>query len=762
MSLDIGKLVGYIELDDSQADDMVSKFPDKLKGMGAKGMLAAAAVGVAVAGALAKGIGDAIDIEDANNKMAAQLGLSAPEAAKAGKIAGKLWSQGYGDSMADVDDALAQVIQQTGGFGKVSDKVLSQITGQALNISSIFGQDLPAVLGAAGNMVKNGLAPDFSSALDIITVGFQKSGQQGEDLLDTFTEYSTIFNKMGVDGQTAMGLISQGLQAGGRNSDAMADSLKELSLRAADGTAEAAQGFENLGVSAGDFQAAMAAGGPQAAKMLDLVTDKLRGIKDPVAQNVAGLALYGTKWEDNAKAILAFDPSSAVKGLGNLDGAAKKAGDTASQGVEKQWRSLQNAFGSIASDIGGTLLPVLGGLLSWMNQNPAVIGIIATALGVLAAAFVGVTVATWAMNTALLANPITWIILGIVALIAAIILLIANWDAVVAFIVDVWSGFISWFTGVMDGFFGWWNGVWAGFVGFIVDVWNGFIGFIVDVWSGFIGWIMDGLNAYNAFWIGIWTAVASFIVSVWNGFIGFVKDAFNNFLLGLRIIGDAIAAWWNGLWAAVSAFVTAQWNGWIGIVRGLFSGIASFFSSVGGGIASFFSGLWSGIASFAKDTWNNLINWLHGVPGWIKGVFDGAVSWLSGIGKNIIDGLWNGLKGAWDGVINWFKDAAGNITSTFKNILGIHSPSKVFEGFGINIGQGLVNGLDDLQPKIDSQIESMVKLPSAPKEVVLVGSTPGANVATTNKSFTYVAAPGSSLSTEEELFDALSRPRADF
>ena len=38
--------------------------------------------------------------------------------------------------------------------------------------------------------------------------------------------------------------------------------------------------------------------------------------------------------------------------------------------------------------------------------------------------------ATWAFNAALLANPLTWIVLGIVALIAALVLLVKHWDTV--------------------------------------------------------------------------------------------------------------------------------------------------------------------------------------------------------------------------------------------------------------------------------------------------------------------------------------------
>lgn len=55
----------------------------------------------------------------------------------------------------------------------------------------------------------------------------------------------------------------------------------------------------------------------------------------------------------------------------------------------------------------------------------------------------------WSFTAALLANPITWIVVGIIALIAALILLWQNWDSVVAFIKGVFSGFVN---GIINGF----------------------------------------------------------------------------------------------------------------------------------------------------------------------------------------------------------------------------------------------------------------------------------------------------------------------
>lgn len=63
------------------------------------------------------------------------------------------------------------------------------------------------------------------------------------------------------------------------------------------------------------------------------------------------------------------------------------------------------------------------------------------------------------------------------------------------------------------------------------------------------------------------------------------------------------------------------------------------------------------------------------------------------MGKNMVIGLWNGISDKF----NWIKDKiagwVGNVLSYFKGLLGIHSPSTVFYGFGMNTAQGFANGI---------------------------------------------------------------------
>lgn len=65
------------------------------------------------------------------------------------------------------------------------------------------------------------------------------------------------------------------------------------------------------------------------------------------------------------------------------------------------------------------------------------------------------------------------------------------------------------------------------------------------------------------------------------------------------------------------------------------------------------------------------------------------------IGKDIIDGLVKGIKGKIEDVKNAVKDIAGSITGKIKDILNIHSPSRVMAELGMFTSQGLAEGMLD-------------------------------------------------------------------
>lgn len=76
------------------------------------------------------------------------------------------------------------------------------------------------------------------------------------------------------------------------------------------------------------------------------------------------------------------------------------------------------------------------------------------------------------------------------------------------------------------------------------------------------------------------------------------------------------------------------------------------------------------------------------------------------LGRNIVDGVLNGLKNAWNNLKSWFTNSFNNLVGGVKDLLGIHSPSRVFAGIGENMALGLGEGWEDEFGSIKKGIEN--------------------------------------------------------
>lgn len=289
----------------------------------------ALAAGAAVGALLVQGFGDALAKGQIVTKLEAGLGVAEGEAARLGKLAGKVYADNFGDSAAEVGDAVATVRRSFTGLGDISDKELERVTKAALTTAKVFDEDVNGAVRAASQLIRTGLAKDSTQAFDIITKGLQGPANGAQDLLDTFTEYSTQFRELGLEGEEALGLIQQGVLGGARDADVAADALKEFAIRAQDGSDTTIAGFEALDLSWQAVQDAIAGGGPKAAEALDTVLDRLRGVEDPAERAQIAVQLFGTQSEDMADALNSMDLSSAVSELGKVEGSAQAAQDAA-------------------------------------------------------------------------------------------------------------------------------------------------------------------------------------------------------------------------------------------------------------------------------------------------------------------------------------------------------------------------------------------------------------------------------------------------
>jgi TP901 family phage tail tape measure protein len=123
---------------------------------------------------------------------------------------------------------------------------------------------------------------------------------------------------------------------------------------------------------------------------------------------------------------------------------------------------------------------------------------------------------------------------------------------------------------------------------------------------------------------------------------------------------------------------------------------------------------WDNLKKAAQNLWKHISDvckkiskfFKESINGW-KLIWEGFSNFMGKIGTWICDGLFGGLKRGWDKIKDFTGKMAEGIKNTFKNILGIHSPSKVFSEYGGYIGEGLVEGIDKQEGNINTKFSGL-------------------------------------------------------
>jgi len=217
------------------------------------------------------------------------------------------------------------------------------------------------------------------------------------------------------------------------------------------------EGLARLGLTFEDVQAALRVGG---------IAGLMRTLGEAGLELGTAAAIFDRETAEAAVALASRsgDLTLLEQRLYDVDGAAHSMQLRMEEGLPGATATFGSALQELMLSLGdagvtGSMLRLLGygtTLLRWLAELPgpirtfagwlvtATVALIATGLaaravsfalaplglkmGILAAKTALVTAATWLFNTALFASPITWIILGIVALTAGLVVLALNFD----------------------------------------------------------------------------------------------------------------------------------------------------------------------------------------------------------------------------------------------------------------------------------------------------------------------------------------------
>lgn len=429
--------------------------------------------------------------------------------------------------------------------------------------------------------------------------------------------------------------------------------LQEAMLKNGAYTGNFRDAMEKGEISAEEFnQAIMDLGMTDAAKEAATSTSTIEGAMGNLEASIVGV---GTTILDQFKGPLTSGISMLAQGISGLSGVFTGMVQTIGPILSQIGTVFQTAFAPIGEMITTQLLPALQPLMSALqNLGNAIMPIIMAAIQTIAPVLATV-VSNIVQTMSVIATAVTPVITNIAALIQAVLPVIQ-------------SVFQSWGSAI--------QGVINAVFPFIQTV-------VTSVMNVINAIITTVLAAINGDWSGVWEGIQNIVSSVWNGIKSIVSGAIN----------------------AVS-----------GVISSVLNGISGIFSSVWNGIRGAVSSAWSGITSAVSSGVSSMMSFITSIPSRIMGVFSGAGSWLLSAGRNIIQGLINGITNAIGGAISAVKNAVSGIIDGAKSMLGIHSPSKVFDReIGRMIPAGLGRGVSENERAATRPVEDMVDslLPSS-------------------------------------------------
>lgn len=528
----------------------------------------------------------AADSQDALKQFAASTGIenTTKSLEKYKGIMNDIYKDNFGESIGDVAEGMAKVQQN---MSYLDDSALKRVTEYAFTLSDTFGVDIAESTRAADTLIKN-YGVSAREAFNLMSQGAQQGLDFSGELFDNIDEYSVQFKKLGLDADDMFSVFANGAANGAFNLDKVGDAVKEFSIRAIDGSDTTAAGFQALGMDVESTAAKFAAGGEGAKQAFDEVINGLAKMEDPIAQNAAGVNLFGTMWEDLGPQVvtsLTTTNDAIDKSRESMEGLVNTKYDTLTSALGGLWRTVQV---DVLQPIGDMLIPYVTQAIDkvkvftdWWNslgegtQKAAVkFALIAVAVGPVLLVFgklnkgisgainsfggIAKTVKEAGGILSLFTSPAGIVITVIAALATGAVLVYKNWDKITAVFNRVKDGVGDFASAAAEKIEGIKNGF-LDFTSFIGDIFSAGVSSGLEIVGGYFSTWFEGIGEITD---GIQTLFSGVIDFVTGVFTGNWEKAWN----GLKdIVG--------GAFGALEGLVKTPINAVIGIVNAAIKGI---------------------------------------------------------------------------------------------------------------------------------------------------------------------------------------------
>ena len=450
--------------------------------------------------------------------------------------------------MAIVGEAVIKL--DTAGEEKIEGKVngaLSKIGAGATKAGAVMSVGLTAPILLATRSMFN-MASDYEESLNKVKVAFGETSDQVINFSEGTLESYGIAKGTALEMASLFGDMGTSMQIPQAEASNMSQSLVGLAGDLAS--------FKNVGLDqASNALKGIFTGEGESLKSLGVVmTDATlsayalaQGIKKPMnemtqAEKVQLRYNYVMASTKNAQGDFARTSDGSANSARIMTESIKELQVAFGQKLLpvitpliQKTTSLIQGFTNLDGDTQGLILKI-GGIVAVIGPALLIFGKFATAINAIQKATKRLHIAQtalsiaqkigtgiqMALNSSLWANPITWIVIAIIAFIAILVLLWVKSEAFRGFIIGLWETIK---TGLMQA----WETIKAVF-GFIFGFIVAYVQFIIGIYATIIGAVVNFAKAVWGAITGAFDKVKNFIM----GFIGFVKGIGGNIVEGLK------------------------------------------------------------------------------------------------------------------------------------------------------------------------------------------------------------------------------------
>ena len=754
MSVNVGKAVGYLDLDTSgftkgfksalqelQAfKNSASSMGDKVTALGSAmtkaGSTMTKSVTLPLVGLGTAAVATTTKFESAMSKVSAISGATGDDLAA---LTDKAKEMGAKTKFSASESA--EAFQYMAMAGWKTEDMLDGIDG-IMNLAAADGLDLATTSDIVTDaLTAFGLsASDSAHFADVLAKASSSANTNVSMLGESFKYVAPVAGSLGYsaeDTAIALGLMANAGIKGSQSGTALRGALTRL-IKPTD---DAAALMEEYGLSLTNSDGSMKSLG----EVMSMLRSNLGDLTEAEQAQIAA-TLFGQEAMSGMLSII----NASDKDFQNLtdqiygaDGAAKQMADTMLDNLSGQLILLKSSLEGAAIAFGELLLPLIKkitsaiqGLVDWVNnlsdRQKAIIVTIAGVLAVvgpiliiggkivkLVGSVMGVIKvlkpAIAALNAVMLANPIILIITLIAGLIAALVTLYKKNETFRNFVNEAWASIKNVVSTVVNALVTFFTETIPNALQSAIDWVKNFAHNIATFFtetipekiSQLFDWftrIPENIGYALGYALG---TIARWIVDAWNS----IKEGVPKII---ESIGEFFSELPGKIWQALLKVIDTLVKWITQAIEWAKTEIPKFILTVVNFYLSLPGKIWNALLSAldkVKQWGTQLLSWaktkIPEVVSSIIGFFKQLPTKIVEVGTNLVKGLWNGIKGA----ASWLKDKilgfGDSILSGFKKAFGIASPSKKTKEMGKYLAEGLSLGIEDNEDMVIDSADSL-------------------------------------------------------